>query len=209
MKVAKYLHSCLLVEEKGVAVLIDPGIYTYQEKVLNLDLIERVDYLLITHEHGDHFYIPLIKEVLTKFPEVKIISNSSVVGFLNKENIKAISAGNEFVQLKNMLHVRLLDSLAPENTVFTLFNKLTHPGDCISFDKTTDVLAMPIQAPWGSMVECCEKAVSLKPRVVIPIHDYHWRDEVREGIYKRLEIYFGKAGIRFLNPQSPGFEFEV
>jgi L-ascorbate metabolism protein UlaG (beta-lactamase superfamily) len=209
MVVSKYIHSCLVVEENGKTILIDPGNFTYDEKVLDVDAIGKLDYLLITHEHPDHFYIPLIKEIVGRFSEVKIISNGSVAGLLEKEGIKATTEGDEVVHLQNLPHARLLDIPAPVNTVFTIFGKLTHPGDCINFEKTADVLAMPIQAPWGSMVECCERAVALRPKKIIPIHDYHWRDEIREGTYKRLEVYFRNAGIEFVNPGEPGIKIEL
>ncbi|MDO8655088.1 MAG: MBL fold metallo-hydrolase, partial [bacterium] len=51
MKITKYVHSCLLVEEQGKTALIDPGNYTFQSKALDLRYIEKLDFVLITHEH--------------------------------------------------------------------------------------------------------------------------------------------------------------
>ena len=49
MKITKFGHSCLLVEENGVRILFDPGSYsTAQNDVKNIDVV------LITHEHSDH-----------------------------------------------------------------------------------------------------------------------------------------------------------
>ena len=89
MKITKYVHSCLIIEEKGKTVLIDPGSYTAQENALKADELKKPDYILITHEHNDHMHLPLIKEILAKFPKTKIISNNSVAGILAKEGIKA------------------------------------------------------------------------------------------------------------------------
>lgn len=60
LRVRYYGHACVLIEWKGVSILTDPclgvtpvsgGIerFTYQ------DLPERIDYILITHGHHDHF----------------------------------------------------------------------------------------------------------------------------------------------------------
>lgn len=209
MKVAKYTHSCIFVEEEGKNVLIDPGIYTYNEKLLDLNAIERLDYLLITHEHGDHFYLPLIREILNKFPDLRIISNPSVVALLAKENIKASSGGDELIRMEKVSHEKLFDGAVPENVMFTIFGKLSHPGDSLNFETKASVIAMPVQAPWGSTVDCVQKALSLKPNAIIPIHDYHWRSDFREQMYVRLESFFGEKGIKFLNPLLPGTKFEI
>jgi hypothetical protein len=53
-----------------------------------------------------------------------------------------------------------------------------------------------------------EYAVSQKPKVVIPIHDWHWNEKAREGFYERLTKYFGDNGIEF-NPLGRGEELTV
>lgn len=195
MTITKYLHSCLLIEEDNKTILLDPGQYTYEAKVLDLGKLNKLDYLIITHEHFDHFFLPFVKEFVAKFPQVKIISNQSVVDLLQKENIHASYTGNDFVQTEEVPHEKLFDKAPPPNVKFTLFSKLTHPGDSFHFDTTTDILAMPIQAPWGSLVQAVEKIMELKPKVVIPIHDWHWKDDVRKGFYERLTEYFKPQGI--------------
>ena len=65
MKITKFLHSCLLVENQGTTILTDPGFYTYRENILPLDKITRIDYIAITHEHEDHLYIPFLKRIFS------------------------------------------------------------------------------------------------------------------------------------------------
>lgn len=197
MQITKYLHSCLLVEEQSQAILIDPGNFTYTAKVLDLNKLNQLDYILITHEHADHFYLPFIKELIAKFPKAKIISNPSVVSILQKENIAASAEGNEFIQLETITHEKLWDKEPPQNTVFKLFGKLTHPGDSLHFQTKSAILALPLQAPWGSTTQAVEKALEIKPKVIIPIHDWHWKDEVRSGMYQRLKTFFAKKNIDF------------
>jgi len=85
----------------------------------------------------------------------------------------------------------------PENAMFQIFNKLTHPGDSHSFNSTTKILAMPVQAPWGSFVAAIEKAAELKPKIVIPIHDWHWKDKARKKLYEIAADYLSRLGINF------------
>src|SRR5690349_618041 len=151
MRITKYFHSCLLVENEGKIVLIDPGIFSVQ--ALEAAKLSKLDYLLFTHEHPDHMHLPLVQELVAKFPNVKIITNPSIVEILKNENIQATSMGDNVVSLEAANHERLWDKNPPENVVVTVFNKLTHVGDALHFSKTAEVLALPITAPWGSTTD--------------------------------------------------------
>jgi len=45
-------------------------------------------------------------------------------------------------------------------------------------------------------------ALALKPKHVLPIHDWHWRDEARESTYQNFEQILGKEGITFYKLQT-------
>ncbi|HEY4476055.1 MAG TPA: MBL fold metallo-hydrolase [Candidatus Paceibacterota bacterium] len=208
MKITKYVHSCLLVEEKGKAALIDPGNYTSQSRSLDLRYLEKLDFVLITHEHADHLHIPFLKEILAQFPEVVVITNPSVVLLLEQEGIRASSKGNAFVAVKEFSHEKIFSSVAPPNVLFDVFSRLTHPGDSFGFSETREVLALPVQAPWGSTTQAVEKALQLKPKIIIPIHDWHWHNEARKAMYERLAVYFKEQGIEFRGLET-GQTFEM
>jgi L-ascorbate metabolism protein UlaG (beta-lactamase superfamily) len=91
----------------------------------------------------------------------------------------------------------LWDKAPPQNILVNIFGKLTDPGDSHHFSKTLEVLALPIQAPWGSTKDAVELALSLKPKVIIPIHDWMWREDFRRGMYQRLISFFAENGIQF------------
>ena len=208
MKITKYLHSCLLLEENNTSILIDPGIFTYNENVLNLANITKLDYLLITHSHSDHFHMPFVKEIMIKFPNVQIITNPDVASLLGNEHIIAKTTGNEFINLAAVQHEKIFFGEVPQNTLFTVFDELIHPGDSLSFQESATIFALPIQAPWGSTTWAVETAIKLKPQVIIPIHDYQWKDEVRIAMYDRLEEYFKEVGIEFKKPET-GIPLEI
>jgi len=208
MIITKHSHSCLLIKEANQTILIDPGNYTYEEKALDINSLEKLDYILITHEHPDHMYIPFIKELIEKFPDLKIITNASAVNVLKEAHIEASMEGSHEIQISPTPHERVFGVVPPENIQFSLFEKLTHPGDSLHFTLSTPILALPLQAPWCSLTEAVEYAVSQKPKVVIPIHDWHWNEKAREGFYERLTKYFGDNGIEF-NPLGRGEELTV
>ncbi|MGI8419786.1 MAG: MBL fold metallo-hydrolase [Candidatus Levyibacteriota bacterium] len=197
MKISKYLHSCLLIEDKDQTVLIDPSNFTAQEKALDVTKLHQLDYILITHEHQDHCYPPLIKDMLKKFPKAIVISNESVAKLLKKESIPVTMMGTEQILLEEVAHERLWDTEVPQNTMFHLFGRLTHPGDSHHIQKTNDILALPLEAPWGSMRDAVNLALKLKPKFIIPIHDYLLKDTIRQMMYQRLEAFFKEKNIIF------------
>lgn len=202
MKITKYLHSCLLVEEQGKTFLFDPGVFTYNANVLDISKIQTLDYLLITHEHDDHLYLPFMHEIVKKFPDVTIITNPAIVTILEKENIRATSTTDAIVRIEETPHERLWDKEPPQNIAISIFDKFTHVGDSLHFSKTYDVLALPLTAPWGSTTEAVNKALAMQPKIIIPIHDFMWKDEVRKAMYTRLAGFFQEKGIDFKNMET-------
>ncbi|MBI2577757.1 MAG: MBL fold metallo-hydrolase [Candidatus Wildermuthbacteria bacterium] len=198
MKISKYLHSCLLVGENGKTALVDPGIYTQEQKALKVKSLKDLDYVLYTHSHYDHFHPPMLQEILKKFPEVQVITTQDIAGQIQKAGIQADVqiVGNGEIELMAAAHEPIF-GMEVENTGFHIFGKLTHPGDSLHFNATKAVLALPITAPWGTMVAALEKASQLKPKVVIPIHDWHWREDAQQAFYGMATQYFEKQGIQF------------
>ena len=198
MKISKHIHSCLLVEDQGKTILVDPGNYSYEAKALDITSLNHIDAIVITHEHPDHMYIPWIKEILEKFPHTPLFTTESAKKLLEQEGIPNVSMkGNEFIELTPVPHERIWMGSPAENVKATLFEKVTTPGDSHSFDATTEVLALPVQAPWGSTTAAVELALRLQPKAIIPIHDWHWRDEARKAFYARLVDYFAQYHIDF------------
>lgn len=197
MSITKYLHSCLLIEEDNKTILIDPGMYTFDAGIFPFGSLEKLDAIVITHEHFDHCFLPFIKKLQEQFPSVPIYCNTAIAQILQKEHIAVSVDLPNFITAESAPHEKLLDTPTPQNTAYTFFHKLTHPGDSLQFTKTAAILALPVQAPWGSMVQAAEKAVVIKPKTIIPIHDWHWRDEARKGFYERLAIYFENYEIFF------------
>lgn len=197
MKITKYVHSCLLIEEQEKTILIDPGNYTYEAKIFPLQTLSKLDYILITHEHPDHCSLPLIKEILNKFTDTIVITNSSTVDKLQKEDIEATIETPEFITTEQIPHEDVVTSVPPENTQFTLFDTFTDPGDSYHINNTAPIFALPIQAPWGSFASALKLAEALSPKYIIPIHDWHWKDEVRKVMYNRAADYLKQTDIEF------------
>ena len=190
--------------------MIDPGSYTLEEDALPVEDLEELDYVLITHEHEDHMSVPLLRRIEARFPKVTFVTNGVVADLLAKQGIPATIQLPEFVKMKESLHERVL-AVAPHNSVFHIFGEITHPGDSLQFTETREILALPIQAPWGSMVQALEKAVSLdpKPKLVIPIHDWHWSEKARHRAYETAANYLHENGIPEFRGLEPGESLDI
>ena len=197
MRISKHIHSCLLVEEGEKVILVDPGNYSAQEHALNIQSLTKLDEIAITHEHPDHMDIPTLKEFVTKFPDVKVFSTPSVRDLLANEKIEVLTTNNENVQLNPAPHEKIWVGSPVANVMVTLFDRLTSPGDSFTFNGSAEILALPLQAPWGNMTQAVYSALVAKPKIIIPIHDYHLKDEFRREYYIRLKDYFSQNNIDF------------
>lgn len=88
----KYLgQNCFLFTYKGKNILSDP-FYNFQKSKSGFDIeAQKIDYVLITHAHGDH--IADVKEVLMKHPEAVMIAQPEVCGYFGHPHTVDINYG--------------------------------------------------------------------------------------------------------------------
>lgn len=176
MKITKFGHCCLLIEENGVRILTDPGIYSTQQNEL-----KNIDVVLITHEHADHFHIDSLKVVLQNNPQAKVITNHSVGALLEKEDIDFIvvedghntDANGVLIEGYGKSHALMHTSLQPvQNTGYFIANKLFYPGDAFTNPgKPVEVLALPVAGPWMRLLEAIDYALEIHPQICFPVHE--------------------------------------
>lgn len=199
MKITKFVHSCLLVEMPepvNRTVLFDPGVMS--EDAVNVEVLEFLDDIIITHNHSDHMSMPLIKKLVEKFPDVRITATPEAVEQLEQEGLKATSEASDGIVFFDAPHedVEPMFPVTQEIGVHYL-DLLTDPGDSHTFNETKAILALPVTAPWGSTIKAAKLALELKPKHILPIHDWHWSDAARQGTYANLEKLFADNGITF------------
>ena len=201
MKITKFVHSCLLVETADRVALFDPGVYSAE--ALDIDAISRLDDIFITHIHPDHLSLDFMKQLVAKFPDIRITSNPEVVAFLAAEGITASDQPPADISFFDSPHEAIHPpSPTPQQIGIHYLETLSHPGDSHSFHETKAILALPMTAPWGSNVRAFNLALELKPTHVLPIHDWHWRDEARQLAYELFETRLGQQGITFHKLQT-------
>jgi L-ascorbate metabolism protein UlaG (beta-lactamase superfamily) len=167
-------------------------------QALRIDSLQRLDDIIITHEHGDHCDIETIKTLVHKFPDVRITSTPDVVAKLKERGIAAGSEASKGIQFFDSPHENVQPmSNSPQQVGVHYLDLLSDPGDSHSFTETKQILALPVTAPWGTSVRAINLALRLKPKHVLPIHDWHWSDEARKQSYDRFEHILGPQGITF------------
>jgi L-ascorbate metabolism protein UlaG (beta-lactamase superfamily) len=201
MKITKFVHSCLLVENDGRVALFDPG--AMSQDAFDINAIDKLDDIFITHIHQDHVHAPFVKALVEKFPEVRITSTQEVADMLSKENIKVHTDPPEGVVFFESPHESVEPLFpSPQEIGIHYLDKLTHPGDSHSFKETKEILALPITAPWGSSIKALNLTLELKPKYVVPIHDWHWNDQARAQMYDGYANVLEKSGITLLKPET-------
>ncbi len=213
MKITKFGHCCLLIEENGLRILTDPGMFTTaQNELTNLDVI------LVTHEHGDHFHVTSLKQVLQNNPDAEVITNRSVGALLDKENITyQLINDKETVTIKDILieafeapHA-LVYQAEPDmlNTGFFIAEKLFYPGDAlIQPGKAAEVLACPTAGPWLKLAEALDYAKAIKPKKLFPVHDAVLSEAGQGFTNNWFQSVLKPLGIDVIVPE-PEKEFEV
>lgn len=211
MKITKYGHCCLLIEENGVRVLTDPGMFTTAQNEA-----KDVHVLLITHEHSDHYHLDSVKAILAANPGIKVITNRGVGRLLDAAGIPYVRVEHdEFQEASGMLfegfgekHAYIYKTV-PEvvNTGYFVNKRLWYPGDAF-YDpgRRPEILALPVAGPWMKISEAIDYGIALRPKIVIPVHDgilsspgafYRWPKEVFEA-----------EGVKFL-PLDPNIAAEA
>lgn len=203
MRITKFVHSCLLIEHDEKFVLCDPGQFSWESGVFDVDVLPQLDLIVITHDHFDHMHIPFITALRAKFPDVPILTTPEA-----KQHLEAAGVSNVTIESHKLAkvfssakHASLAPlGEAPENIAVHVFDVVTVGGDRHDLEENKAVLALPATAPWGSLMGAASMLQRLKPQFVIPIHDWHWNETARSQAYDRLDAFAKENGVSFLRP---------
>jgi hypothetical protein len=147
----------------------------------------------------------LLREIAKHSPNAPIITNNHLA-----PKIKALSLSNPIqtgsegdITVFEAKHETLpLGMPRVLNIGVHLNDQFTYPGDSFDFKHTRDVLALPITAPFASYKQAMDVVVKLKPKVVIPLHDWEWHKAARQGRYKWSKDFLKIKNIDFIDLEN-------
>ncbi len=206
----KYLgHATFYIEGEDLKAIIDPFITGNPQSPITLDDISELDYIFVTHGHGDHLgdTIPLAQKT-----GAQVVANYEIITYLEQRGLNRLHPmhiGGRFkfpfgsVLMTEALHgssiqegEKIIYAGNPGGFVIEVERKkIYHAGDTgltlnmqLLRDENIDVALLPIGGNFVMDVKDAVKAVDfIKPEVVIPMHYNTW-DIINADVdeFKRL-----------------------
>ena len=203
MRLTKFGHSCLLVEEGGARVLLDPGSFSE-----GFETLEGLTAVCLTHQHIDHVDPERVRPLLDRNPGVRVVSDEGSAEALGEAgaDVEVVHDGDELALGGLALRVVGRDHAAvhPEvpvvpNVGYLVGGRLFHPGDALTMPgEPVEVLAVPAGAPWLKLADAVDYLRKVGPRVAVPVHEKVLSEIGISSHYRLLEQLGG-----------PGTAFEV
>ncbi|ROT32111.1 MBL fold metallo-hydrolase [Micromonospora sp. HM5-17] len=176
MRLTKYGHSCVRMEDDGAVLVIDPGMFTERAA------LDGVDAVLITHEHADHLDVDALADTLGKRPSVTVYTHPEVAAKLDALDgvVTTVQSGDTFeaagfrVRAYGGWHAEIHPEIPRVvNLGFLVNDSVYHPGD--SFDVPegahVETLFVPISGPWLKLSESVNFIRAVNPRRAYALHD--------------------------------------
>ena len=193
MRLTKLVHACVLVEDAGTRILIDPGVFTP-----GFEDITGLDAVLITHQHADHVDVDRLSALLSRNPGAALYSDEGTASVLADHGLTA-----EVVRDGDQLPLDVLVTVVGTNHAiihpdipvipnvgYLVAGRFFHPGDSFTVpDEPVDVLGLPTGAPWLKLSEAVDFLRTVAPRVAVPIHEAVLaRPAMHYGLFAKLAL---------------------
>ncbi|WP_091232789.1 MBL fold metallo-hydrolase [Microbacterium sp. 3J1] len=175
MRVTKFEHAALRIEQGADVLLVDPGSFT--SPLSDLSALVGV---VITHEHPDHWTPEHLDRILRAAPGTPIYAPSGVARAADGYDITVVAPGDVLevgaftLRFFGGTHEVIHSSLPVVENVGVLVNDaFYYPGDSYAIPEGIDVgtLAAPLGAPWLKIGEAMDYVLAVKPRRAFGTHD--------------------------------------
>ncbi|WP_295010942.1 MBL fold metallo-hydrolase [uncultured Microbacterium sp.] len=176
MRVTKFEHAALRVDDHDQTLLIDPGSFTRP-----LDDLSRVVGVALTHQHADHWTAEHLDRILEAAPGAPIFAPSGVAEAVGEGyDITVVSPGETLtagaftLRFFGGVHAEIHSSIPRVDNLGVLVDdELYYPGDSFAVPDGVEVgtLAAPLGAPWLKVGEAIDFVLAVKPRRAFGTHD--------------------------------------
>jgi L-ascorbate metabolism protein UlaG (beta-lactamase superfamily) len=194
MRLTKFGHACVRLEQDGRVLVIDPGVYSEAES------LEGAGDVLVTHEHADHIDLDKLVAAREANPALTVYTHADLAGKLDRLEgaVITVAVGQTFtaagfsVRVVGGEHAEIYDGLPGCVNVGFIIGGSTdasadaseggsadgsvggvyHPGDSVFVPaEPVHTLLVPASAPWLKLREAIDFVRGVAPERAFPIHD--------------------------------------
>jgi L-ascorbate metabolism protein UlaG (beta-lactamase superfamily) len=175
MRLTKYGHACVRLEDGDRVLVIDPGTFSEAEA------LDGVDEVLVTHEHPDHLDVGKLVAAARRNSAFRVHLPSAAIESAPELGgaAVAVEAGQRFtaagftVDAVGGTHAEIYDGLPGcVNVGFLVDGTVYHPGDSLFVPPSpVETLLVPAAAPWLKLAEALTFVREVRPKRAFPIHD--------------------------------------
>jgi L-ascorbate metabolism protein UlaG (beta-lactamase superfamily) len=203
MRISKYEHALLVVEQSAAQLVIDPGSYS------NLPELQNVVAVVFTHLHDDHTSQEHAQTISRNFPAVKMFGTQEVVEKLTGLDVQAVYHGDHYevgpfqIDFYGDLHQVIHRSIPLVQNVGVMINsQLYYPGDSYTFpEQSVEILACPTSAPWLRISDVIDFLDLIRPKKCFATHNALLSEQGHALQNNRVQQIVEKHGgeFRYLN----------
>ena len=221
MKITKLPHACLILENNGSQIVIDPSaMFAFDDQFATPENVAAVVY---THNHFDHYDPKNLAKLLTKNPDMEIIASADTAASIAKDlpEVKNVTTAkpNDKISIANFdleffggRHAHIVPGDDKGDNVGVVVNQqLVYPGDSFDMPPAKSLaedfaLALPTSGPWLKIGESMMYLRDFKPspKIVFATHDAMNSGSVEHYLTPICE----EIGAKFVDLQ-PGQSLEI
>lgn len=211
MKITKYNQACLLVEANNKRFLIDPGKIGYEESLL--DEWVNIDFILVTHRHGDHCNAEAINHFVKRdnskiYTTKEVADNIELINPIIVKQGDVIDLGDTKIEVTKAIHGFFTKMKKSGGEIFENVGYIIDDGhkrlyttsDTINFnnDYKCDVLCMPFNGNGLTLgiVDGVMFAEDINPELLLPVHMEHPLPFMNPDV-ELLKAEIEKTGIKY------------
>ncbi len=209
MRLTKFTHACVRLDDGDRALVLDPGVFSEVDEAL-----DGASAVLITHEHVDHVDADRLRAALARDPRLRVWAPPSVAGSFADlgEQVVPVRSGESFdvagfsVRAFGGQHALIHPAIpVVANLGYLVDGTVYHPGDSFTVpDVAVPTLLLPTSAPWSKAAEVIDFAVAVRAPRTFQIHDSLVTDgyaSIVEGHLNRIATPHG-VEFRHLDPRQ-------
>ncbi|HEX7716244.1 MAG TPA: MBL fold metallo-hydrolase [Marmoricola sp.] len=152
MRLTKFGHACVRLEDGDGVLVIDPGTYSEAEA------LAAATGVLVSHEHADHADLDKLEAAVKADPALTVHGPATwAKGAADRlgEQVVGVEAGDTFavagfaVRAVGGWHAEIIDGLPGCPNLGYVVEGVYHPGDSLFVpDDEIDTLLVPVSGPW-------------------------------------------------------------